>query len=580
MPQSAPQCFSRVGDLPPQCLVRSEYKEDCGFMHITKQQCLDRVACCFAKADQSGVPWCYRKKQSAVQQVKVACVGGSITAGDLNKYTHYAYPLQLQEVLGTEDFYVGNFGVDGATVMQAGLHHQKNASSWYKITQAFKRVISFKPDIVITQFVDNDSRDVNWINDANITFVRDYIRMVDWFLNLSSKPKVLIMRPPPLYVDGRYGMNQRVCNKVIPDLLAHVRQARNLPPIVDVYSAFEDHCPVARNTVKKHNCTWIATDKGLPLRPGFEGVHPTDPGNKAIAVVVAKAIRALHRPMMHTIRTTLSADAAMETSKTTPADDALMPTSKTSPLAETAADTSTTTPVVGAATETSTVTHVTDAAMDTVVPTLSAGPLADTAENAPTTTSMLDAATSTSTSTHAVDVVMETFTSTSSAGPSADAAMETSKTTLAADALMHTSKTRPLAQAAADTSTTTPVVDAAMETSTLTHATDAAMDTFMPTHSADVAMETSTTTPVADVAIGTSKTPYSIDTDMETSHTTSSLADTDMETFTTAFVTDVVVEIPDTTSSDEASAITRVAPVSNATTTVEKKHSTEITRFS
>lgn len=229
--------------------------------------------------------------------MKIACIGASITAGNLKAYTNYSYPQKLQEYLG-DDFFVSNFGHNGATVLQAGLHHQMKVSSSYFKTEEFQRALNFKPDIVIAQFADNDSREDNWVGDAEGMFVKDYVKLVDDFLNLASKPTVLIMKPPPLYVDGRYGMNQKVSNEIIPGLLERIRQSRNLPPLVDVYSIFDEHCPVATNTRKNHDCTWIATNEQLAVRPGFEGVHPTTEGNKAMAKVVALAIRK-HMPQVH-----------------------------------------------------------------------------------------------------------------------------------------------------------------------------------------------------------------------------------------------------------------------------------------
>jgi len=285
-----PWCFKRFDDTPPQCRIRSEDKEECGFLHITKDECLHSAECCYAPTHQHGVPFCYKKRLQRKRQIKIACVGASITAGTLNVYTSYSYPVKLQEYLG-QDFYVANFGHNGATVSEAGLHHQTKTSSSYFKTQEFEDALNFEPDVVVSQFVDNDSREDNWVGDAEGNFVHDYSKLVDSFANLTSKPTFLIMRPPPLYVDGRYGMNKTVSNKVIPGLLERIRKLKNLPPIVDVYSAFDEHCPVATNTRTNHNCTWIATDEHLAVRPGFEGVHPTTEGNKAMAKVVALAVR-------------------------------------------------------------------------------------------------------------------------------------------------------------------------------------------------------------------------------------------------------------------------------------------------
>merc|ERR550532_1895243 len=85
-------------------------------------------------------------------------------------------------------------------------------------------------------------------------------------------------------------MIQHVANREIPDHLRRISAARGLPPVVDVFSAFADHCPIDENTLEKHQCDWVATNDNLPIKPGFEGVHPTDRGNEALAQVVQAAI--------------------------------------------------------------------------------------------------------------------------------------------------------------------------------------------------------------------------------------------------------------------------------------------------
>merc|ERR1719433_1622947 len=103
------------------------------------------------------------------------------------------------------------------------------------------------------------------------------------------------MRPPPLYVDGRYAMSKKVSNEVIPSLLKKIRRNRGLGPIADVFDEFDRRCPVATNNVTHYDCFWMNEDRGLAINPGFEGVHPSNRGNEAMAYVVAKAIKAAIR---------------------------------------------------------------------------------------------------------------------------------------------------------------------------------------------------------------------------------------------------------------------------------------------
>ena len=58
----------------------------------------------------------------AKKQIKVACVGNSITYGlKLENREKQSYPAQLQQLLGS-DYIVGNFGKSGTTLLSKGHH--------------------------------------------------------------------------------------------------------------------------------------------------------------------------------------------------------------------------------------------------------------------------------------------------------------------------------------------------------------------------------------------------------------------------------------------------------------------------
>lgn len=109
------------------------------------------------------------------------------------------------------------------------------------------------------------------------------------FQALPSKPTVHIMVPPPLYMDGRYGMNQTVINTLFPELVPEIAKKSNLALPVDLYSMYQKLCPVlpgtpghAPNTTDVY-CSIVGSG-------GKDGCHPNDVGYGLIAAAVKDAI--------------------------------------------------------------------------------------------------------------------------------------------------------------------------------------------------------------------------------------------------------------------------------------------------
>ena len=82
--------------------------------------------------------------------IKIACVGNSITEGfGLENPSQESYPAVLQSLLGY-DYEVGNFGLSARTLLMKGdLPYMKE--------QRFKDALEFLPDIVTIKLGTNDS---------------------------------------------------------------------------------------------------------------------------------------------------------------------------------------------------------------------------------------------------------------------------------------------------------------------------------------------------------------------------------------------------------------------------------------
>jgi lysophospholipase L1-like esterase len=180
--------------------------------------------------------------------IRVACVGDSITEGTY-------YPMDLMILLGT-NYSVGNFGVGGSAV-------SLDSGKPYMNEDAFQGAKAFQPNIVLIMLGANDASPLN--SPSNDSFVEDYRQLIGAFQMLSSKPKMYIVKPPPVFSDET-GLNPEFFLKNIIPNIEKVAEQTNLP-IIDVYSA------LANNS---------------NLFP--DGVHPNAEGAQLIANTVYQAI--------------------------------------------------------------------------------------------------------------------------------------------------------------------------------------------------------------------------------------------------------------------------------------------------
>ena len=127
--------------------------------------------------------------QSSIAQIKVACIGNSITRGaGIENRAKYNYPTQLQNILG-EAWEVKNYGVSGRTMLKKGDH-----PIWKE--EKFKEALAYKPDVVIIKLGTNDSKHFNWKFKED--FQKDYQAMIDTFKQVSN-PVFFICLPVPVY---------------------------------------------------------------------------------------------------------------------------------------------------------------------------------------------------------------------------------------------------------------------------------------------------------------------------------------------------------------------------------------------
>jgi lysophospholipase L1-like esterase len=176
-------------------------------------------------------------------QIKVSCVGTSITAGN---GMGVSYPNFLPQLLGP-GYSVHNDGQSGS------------GPAGYLTGPVIGDVYSFKPDIIIIEFGANDIKTGIW-NKAS--FVASYNQVVDNFLAITPKPQIWLMLPPPILPTNPYGMIADTMTKAVIPFIRSTASQRGLN-LIDVYDEMLKHTEL------------------LP-----DGCHPTSAGSDTIAHVV------------------------------------------------------------------------------------------------------------------------------------------------------------------------------------------------------------------------------------------------------------------------------------------------------
>ncbi len=124
-------------------------------------------------------------------QIKIACIGNSVTAGyGLVNPDNDSYPQQLQQLLG-DKYSVSNFGHSGATLLKKG------HNPYYK-TKEFTNALHFKANIIIIHLGLNDTDPRNWPNFKN-EFASDYSWLIDTLKKQNPVVKVFICQLTPIF---------------------------------------------------------------------------------------------------------------------------------------------------------------------------------------------------------------------------------------------------------------------------------------------------------------------------------------------------------------------------------------------
>lgn len=193
------------------------------------------------------------------KNIKVACVGNSITYGYLlENRERDAYPSVLQKKLG-KPYVVGNFGKSGATLLSKG--HRP-----YIEQEEYKQALAFAGDIVVIHLGINDTDPRNWPNYRD-DFIPDYLALIDSFKKENPKAHFLIALMTPIgHTHPRFESGTRDWHTEIQQAIECIAKEANAQLI-------DFHSPL------------YAYPQLLP-----DAVHPNAEGTAMIAQVVYSAI--------------------------------------------------------------------------------------------------------------------------------------------------------------------------------------------------------------------------------------------------------------------------------------------------
>ena len=125
-----------------------------------------------------------------VRKIKVACIGDSITYGAaIEDRVNYSYPSQLQVLLG-ENYEVGNFGKNGATLI-------KRSFRPYFDQEEYRKAMDFAGDICVIHLGVNDTDPRSWPNYRD-DFVGDYLALIDSCKQANPDARIIIALLSPL----------------------------------------------------------------------------------------------------------------------------------------------------------------------------------------------------------------------------------------------------------------------------------------------------------------------------------------------------------------------------------------------
>jgi len=172
---------------------------------------------------------------TAEAQIRVACVGDSITAGaTLHPLQGNSYPDRLQALLGA-GYVVGNldssYGHSGCCLLQEGDNPYWNVTEYTLGT-------NFNANKYVIMLGTNDSKPYNWVYGAN--YPNEYAALIAHYRAVSANPTIYICLCLPVYSDGKYNISSaNVEQHINPDIVSIAKATGAI--LIDTHTPFMGH---------------------------------------------------------------------------------------------------------------------------------------------------------------------------------------------------------------------------------------------------------------------------------------------------------------------------------------------------
>ncbi len=223
----------------------------------------------FSYLYNNGLSGQYANTEPKEGQIKVACVGDSITYGHgIKGWSENNYPAVLQTLLGDE-YHVANFGSSGACINPEG-------DQPYISREVYQNSLDYDADILVIMLGTNDSKPENWTDVEG--FMEDYMTLLESYLEGENPPEVYIgLCAEAYYIEdadqstgiANYDIQPAIVDEMVAEMTAYLEEHETVVHIIDIHTLTEEHAE------------WFEAD----------GIHPSNDGAKAIAEMVADAIK-------------------------------------------------------------------------------------------------------------------------------------------------------------------------------------------------------------------------------------------------------------------------------------------------
>ncbi len=186
----------------------------------------------------NGLSGLHIRTDAQVGQIKVACVGDSITYGHgVTPWHKNNYPVVLQELLG-DGYNVQNFGESGTTV-------QKDGDQPYWETKVYEESHEYNADILVFMLGSNDSKPENWKGEE--AFKEQYIALLDTYITEGNSPEIYLGIPAKAFYEDENQTSGLTSYDIQGDIVEEIGKivkeiaAERGYKYIDIYELTKDH---------------------------------------------------------------------------------------------------------------------------------------------------------------------------------------------------------------------------------------------------------------------------------------------------------------------------------------------------